>query len=256
MLTDALDVAAADVIGLGTTAMADVFLDLRRALLKDGREFLVLFEDIAIARGLEQDLFDALATPAVRAGRRQLCNLRVALAVTNEHWDERVPETLATRLVARGNSMYSLDLRVEDAVERAPDLVGRYLNAARIGRSAIDALSLNDLAHGVPNACEQCPFDRKDECHSTFGVTPSGHGLFPIVECGGAHPRQTGRRAPPGLGPSLSSVVAPTIADARAVNEGSFPSPGALRDIVDGGIERHALPEIGIDRLRNSRRAA
>ena len=180
ILSDALDVAAADVIGLGNISLTDVFTDVRAALLKDKKQLVLLFEDMAIARGLQLDLVDAITTPAVRDGVQTLCTLRVALAITASYWDEQAPETLATRISAWGGSMFSLDVPIADTDDVAPVMIGRYLNAARLGVANIRSQSTR-RATAVPNQCDRCPFDRRDECHAIFGATSEGHGLFPLT---------------------------------------------------------------------------
>ena len=125
------------------------------------------------------DLVDALTTPAVRDGEQRLCTLRVALAITPTYWDEQAPETLATRISAWGGSMYSLDVPANQT-DIAPDLIGRYLNAARLNVASLQGRHAS-VSTAVPNACDDCPFDRRDTCHALFGATEAGHGLFPLT---------------------------------------------------------------------------
>ena len=102
-----------------------------------GKQLVLLFEDIAIARGLQLDLVDAMTTPARRAGEAPLCTMRIALAVTSNYWEEQAPATLATRARGWDAEMFDLDVPRTEAVDRAPDLIGRYMNAARFGIEAI-----------------------------------------------------------------------------------------------------------------------
>ncbi len=52
------------------------------------------------------------------------------------------------------------------------DFVGRYLNAARVGKQ-----SLETSAPQVPNACAACEF--RTSCHENFGESRDGYGLYP-----------------------------------------------------------------------------
>ncbi len=249
ILSDALDVAAADVIGLGNISLTDVFTDVRAALLKDKKQLVLLFEDMAIARGLQLDLVDAITTPAVRDGVQRLCTLRVALAITANYWDEQAPETLATRISAWGGSMFSLDVPIADTDDVAPVMIGRYLNAARLGIANIRSQSTR-RATAVPNQCDSCPFDRRDECHAIFGATPEGHGLFPLTRSAAVTGSRLANRETFRPRRLLEAVVGPVIADRVRLNEGQFPSPtGDLKALVDGAIQRRALNDLSLSQL-------
>ena len=179
VLSDALDQASAEVIPTGSASLNELIRRFRQILAAQDRELVLLFEDIAIARGLQMDLVDALTTPGRRPGEEDLCVLRVAVAVTSSYWEEQAPETLSTRAHAWGAVMFDLDVPAREAADRAPDLVGRYLNAARIGMERLVGRRSEDLAQGVENACIGCP--HFEPCHATFGATSHGHGLFPLT---------------------------------------------------------------------------
>ena len=250
ILSDALDVASADVIGLSTVSLADVLLDLRAALLDQRKELVILFEDVAIARGLQLDLVDALTTPAIRDGEQRLCALRAALAITPTYWDEQAPETLATRVSSWGGSMFSLDLPTARSHAFAPRLVGRYMNAARVGLEGLRSLESASLLVEVPNACDECPFGRRDECHAVFGASEDGHGLFPltpasVLTLAGLATDDTFRARS-----VLSEVVAPVINERAALDAGEFPAEGgALQKLVSAGVDRRLVPEVSLSQL-------
>ena len=98
----------------------DLLSRFRRLLANNDQELVLLFEDIAIARGLQLDLVDALTTPGRRPGKPDLCVLRVALAVTKTYWEE-APETLSTRAYAWQSEMFDMDLPADEAARRAPE---------------------------------------------------------------------------------------------------------------------------------------
>jgi hypothetical protein len=244
ILSDALDVAAADVIGLGGVSLTDVFSDLRAELLEQGSELVLLFEDMAIARGLQLDLVDALTTPAVRDGKQLLCNLRVALAITPTYWDEQAPETLATRVSSWGGRMFSLDVPVAETQDVAPTLIGRYLNAARLGIENLEARPAS-VSTVIANKCDDCPFNRRDECHAIFGATSEGHGFFPLTAAAATTAARLANRETFRPRAVLTEVVGPVIGDRSRLNAGEFPpSDGDIKSLVDGAIQRRVLPDL------------
>lgn len=249
VLSDALDLASADVIGLGSVSLTDVFSDLRSELLRQKKELVLLFEDMAIARGLQLDLVDALTTPAVRDGEQRLCTLRAALAITPTYWDEQAPETLATRINSWGGKMFSLDVPTSDSDDVARNLIGRYLNAARLGITKVEQRTTS-VAAAIPNACDNCPFDRRDECHSIFGATAAGHGLFPLTSGAASTAARLANRETFRPRMVLSGVVGPVISERSRLDTGEFPSPeGDLRNLIEGAIQRRAIQELSLEQI-------
>ncbi len=177
ILSDALDIASAKVIGLGSVSLTNLLNDFRRSLAAAGKQLVLLFEDIAIARGLQLDLVDAMTTPARRAGEAPLCTMRIALAVTSNYWEEQAPATLATRARGWDAEMFDLDVPRTEAVERAPDLIGRYMNAARFGIEAVRKMPQDELRDGLGNFCDQCDGEPHATPHSvrTRTATASSH---------------------------------------------------------------------------------
>lgn len=240
VLTDALDQASAELVPTGEASLNDLLQQFRRLLAEQGQELVLLFEDIAIARGLQLDLIDALTTPGNRPGEPDLCVLRVGLAVTRTYWEE-APETLSTRAYAWGSEMFDMDLPAVEAAQRAPELVGRYLNAARIGKEELLNRRSRDLAAGVENACQECPL--RQPCHAAFGATSHGHGLFPLTE---PAVLSLARQTDPQLRPRmvLSEVVAPALAQWDAINEHRFPDRESWHDAIAEAVELGEVKEL------------
>jgi hypothetical protein len=248
LMSDALDVAAAGVIGIGSGSLTKLLEQFRLALARDGKQLLLLFEDIAIARGLQVDLVDAMTTPARRKNKEPLCTMRVAVAITSTYWEEQAPETLSTRAHSWHADMFDLDVPQREAEDRAPNLIGRYLNAARIGIEELKARSVSEILAGVENVCEKCPLHARDSCHPTFGKASNGYGLYPLTLTAARRlSRLSDERSRPRL--VLSEVVEPILDQKSAVDERRFPSSPEWQKVVETAVERRVLAEIPIDQL-------
>lgn len=161
--------------------VADVLLEVRRALLALDKELVLFIEDMTVLHGVQRELLNALTEPARRSGEAQLCDLRVAMAVTSGYFDDL--DTVATR----AQTAYSLDLEygVRGGITQpeAVQFVGRYLNAARLGESAINGAFTAGATGWVGNACSDCEF--RETCHGSFGtaaVDGEEYGLYPFNE--------------------------------------------------------------------------
>ena len=199
-------------------------------------------------QGLQLDLVDALTTPAVRDGEQRLCTLRAALAITPTYWDEQAPETLATRISAWGGSMYSLDVPANQT-DIAPDLIGRYLQCSAAERRELAGRHAS-VSTAVPNACDDCPFDRRDTCHALFGATEAGHGLFPLTLAAAVTTARLANRETFRPRMVLTHVVGPVIAERARLNSGQFPARTATsralsREQSSVGPFRNPLEQLG-----------
>ena len=102
----------------------------------------------------------------------------------------------------------------------------------------------------VANQCDQCPFDRRDECHALFGTTSAGHGLFPLTPAAAITASRLANRETFRPRMVLTHVVGPVIGDRGGLNEGQFPSPtGDIKVLVDGAIQRRALHDLPLSQL-------
>jgi hypothetical protein len=251
MMSDALDVASARLV-LGSISLSDLLVDFRRVLAADGKQLVLLFEDIAIARGLQLDLIDAMTTPARRPGEAPLCNLRVAFAITNTYWEEQAPETLSTRARAWKAEMFDLDVPPAAAEERAPVLIGRYMNAARHGLDTIRTTDVETLRAGLANVCDTCVWQRS--CHATFGATENGHGLYPLTTTAA---RRLSRIADAAMRPRLvlSEVVEPILDQQPAVDAHLFPAGQAWHTPTEEAVRTGQLRELSLPQLERLEQA-
>ena len=68
----------------------------------------------------------------------------------------------------------------EISSENLARFVSKYLNAARVGKGAIEKWSaVNDFNEKPFSKCDSCQF--KEKCHGTFGEV-EGLGLYPLTE--------------------------------------------------------------------------
>lgn len=172
MINDLLHVAVTRAVGLGVGDVAQAFLQMRANLLDD--EIILLIEDVALIQGVRRDLLDAIIEPGEDQGVRKYATVRTLMAVTAGYYSETLPETFRYRAEASG-PRYQVDVDLASVAaddDFLVDFVGRYLNAARVGKH-----SLEKSAPQVPNACAGCEF--RTSCHENFGESRDGYGLYP-----------------------------------------------------------------------------
>jgi type II secretory pathway predicted ATPase ExeA len=182
LLNRHLDVAVMQAADLGVGRLQQAFLAIRRALAAGGEEIVMLVEDFALVQGIQRDLLDAILETSQREGRTVLAPIRTLLAVTTGYYGSLV-DTVRTRIESSSPVRYELRVSLghgAEGVERTEngviDFVGRYLNAARLGRDRIDEAGARDAA-SVENVCDECPV--REPCHTGFGTASTGHGLYP-----------------------------------------------------------------------------
>ncbi|MGW4126963.1 protein DpdH [Amycolatopsis japonica] len=228
LLNECLEAAVKRAFNLGSGSLVSAMEEVRREYVRQGREIVLLVEDFALIQGMQRELLDAMIEPARREGFEVLARIRTMLAVTTGYF-QSLPETVLTRLHATVGYVYDLDAPF-DATRRGEDymasFVGRYLNAARIGSEALEAVSEGAM---VPNHCDDCKF--KSECHTAFGMTDEGYGLYPFNRS--AVTRAVHSTAPVNAPHQfvpravLGSVVRKVLVeDAKAIQDGAFPHQG------------------------------
>jgi hypothetical protein len=186
LLEEALRVALPRTVGLQSTngdTLDSLFRESRKALRLQGRELILIFEDLAQFGLVDGELYDQFVTQP----GEDLAPLRVVFAVTDGAY-ARMERTVRTRVVH--------EFRVGDsALADSRTFVGRYLNLARVGRERTERLwELRDEAvtdsSWMANACDMneqgvpCPF--RDKCHASFGHVDidglGAVGLYPYNE--------------------------------------------------------------------------
>lgn len=182
-LNDVIDDAVGKLVAFaGTVSLSDVFLDIRRQLLKDKRELVVLVEDFAVLAGIQAPLLEAMIQEAVRDGQQELCLMRSAIAVT----EGKLPETVKTR----AHALWSIKSEpFEDeiaAITWYGNFVGGFLNAARHGQAVLkqkfNEASSEDQASGdwIPRQLSSEADEQTKAYLIAFGNSESDIPLFPF----------------------------------------------------------------------------
>ena len=228
-LTEFLQPAVRDLIGVDAQQLGRLFQRVRELLAAEGKELILLIEDFTVLQAIQRELLDALLIPSRQEGREIFCPLRAVLAVTTGYFADLEFDTVRTRI----RLVLDLDVQLDDIDASSQiDFVGRYLNAARLGESALDAAVRGTSTSGdqdwVPNACDDC--EHKGPCHDAFGTSQLGHGLYPfnaeaLKRCLGSQlgrPDVQGRFDPRVI---LKDVLEYTLQAHRdALAEGTFPN--------------------------------
>jgi hypothetical protein len=119
---------------IGGMTLQDVILEIRRLLLRDERELVILVEDFKALTGIQDTLLHVLIQEGVRDGKRELATMRSAIAVTDGYLDGQ--DTIATRAKREWIVESQLDNEAE-VLRRTKLLVASYLNAARWGHEEL-----------------------------------------------------------------------------------------------------------------------
>lgn len=177
LVNDCLDVAIGRTLSFTGDRLVSLMDDLRRHLATEGRELVLLIEDFARVQGLDRALLQAMIDQGHGKG---LCKLRWAIGVTTGFF-EQVVDTLYTRVTHFVNMDRSAGRRGGERMDlhALAEFAGAYLNAARVGAKGLEDWDQNGLTQPVPNACTGCP--EQAICHSTFGATSQGYGLYPFT---------------------------------------------------------------------------
>ena len=162
-------------------SLTKLFYELRRQLLVDGRELVILVEDFVVLAGVQKALLDAIIEDAVVGGKQEACMIRTALAVTDGHFGNL--ETVKTRAV-HGWWIESGENDDEAKIEnRIGNFVATYVNAARLGVKRLDDFYSKALnaAKKVPNAVESIGAEEDESSLlDGFGKSASGYSMFPF----------------------------------------------------------------------------
>lgn len=209
----------------------EVVDDIRRQLLVDGKELVLLIEDLAALSGIQQPLLDIMIAEADSGGVRVRAPIRTAVAVTDGFLAAR--QTVLTR--ARGQWVVPSEGLTEEAVvKHLVELTGRYLNAARFGVQRLQAEfqraggESTDLYGWVPRFEETVEAEAADKL-AAFGRSQAGYSLFPFnafaIQSLAAHALKIGDAWILNPRSFINEVLRRTLRMRDAFEKGDFPPP-------------------------------
>lgn len=180
VLQDVLDPALRGVFrfseALGQKTIEEIVGDIRKELLAEGKELVLLIEDFAALAGIQQPLLNLMIAESDHQGQRVRAPLRTALAVTDGFLPSR--QTILTRAKHEWIIPNTAPTQ-EEIIHRFVDLAGRYLNAARWGVTALQQQYREGTDDWVEAFNE--PLAAEDaEVLSAFGKSRHGYPLFPL----------------------------------------------------------------------------
>lgn len=164
--------------------IGEVVGEIRTQLLADGKELVLLIEDLAALSGIQQPLLDIMIAECDEQGRRVRAPIRTAVAVTDGFLIGR--QTVLTRAKVQW-VVPSEGIEEATVVRLLVELTGRYLNAARWG---IDRLKedfetaerdATDLYSWVPTFEPVIDVQAATQLRE-FGRSAAGYSLFPFNE--------------------------------------------------------------------------
>lgn len=189
LLNEALPGASAEALGLSRgTDINEVFNEARRLLKSQGRQLVLVFEDLAQFGMLDGAILDQFRSQA----QDELAPLRAVFAITTGKYDQ-LGETVRTKV---DHEYWMDELDIYDSKDRGltETLTTKFLNLARLGSKrvldAYEGASEESRRDGswVPNKCldvdgsgEVCP--HRTTCWDGFGHV-GDIGLFPYNSAG------------------------------------------------------------------------
>ena len=186
ILQEALDPALRTVFrfseALGQRTIEEIVDEIRRSLLVDGKDLVLLIEDFAALAGIQQPLLNLMIAESDHGGVRIRSPLRTALAVTDGFLPSR--QTILTR-AKREWIIPSSAQTEEELISRLTDLAGRYLNAARWGVTALREQLRNnrsDDLYGWVRTFDDPLSAEESDMLTAFGRSRHGHPLFPLSQ--------------------------------------------------------------------------
>ncbi|GAU81823.1 protein DpdH [Bosea sp. BIWAKO-01] len=171
-----LDKAIARTLSFSGDRIEELMGRLRAHLKTKNLELVLLIEEFARLQGIDRALLQAIT----HSEDERFCKMRSALAVTTGFF-----ETVADTAYMRTTHIVDMDRSAgrpggkTATPESVAKFAARYLNAVRIGRSAVDAWHDERPTEPPPSRCERCDF--RETCHPAFGEI-DGYGLYPFTK--------------------------------------------------------------------------
>lgn len=163
---------------LGGKTLQDIILDIRRVLLKENKELILLIEDFVALTGIQETLLNICIQSAYEDGLQKYCFMRTAVALTDGYLLNK--DTINTRAKYQFKVRSSFNNESEILIQ-VINLVGAYLNAARYGEKEIKSLYYNSNTQDnwiKPYQNEDISDEDKDVLKE-FGFSSHKYNLFP-----------------------------------------------------------------------------
>ena len=178
--------------------LTEIVEDARRILNSQGKQLVLMFEDIANnGVGLSSSVYDLFRSSGTGGSGAEISGavsdllrsggslnntlpLRVIFAATTGHW-QKIP--INVRKSCRRFDVRTLSIEDKKSEDIGFQIIAKYFNAARIGKSSMtkawESSSESDQESGqwIPNKCTDCKF--REKCHGEFGEV-NGVGLYPL----------------------------------------------------------------------------
>ena len=237
---------------LGGMTLGEVILEIRRLLLADNRDLVILVEDFAALVGIQDTLAKVLIQEGATSKGKEYATIRSAIAVTDGYLAGR--DTLATRAGREWVVESRLDSE-EEALRRTRLLVASYINAARCGEARLKT-HYQKMFEGKPGKENWSPpvySDDEDdgEALKAFGYE-GGVPLFPFtgdaIECLARSALKSGNALVFNPRFVIKNVIREVLFSGRQTfEEKQFPPPGLEVGGVGGEVSEWlgalALPE-------------
>lgn len=181
LLNSVIDSALQPLASPTDASLSEIFFEIRRQLLEEGKELVLLVEDFAVLSGIQGALLDAMIREGVR-GDVEACVMRTALAVT-AGYDFGRYDTVKTRAIYGWHVDETADGADEEkVVEEIANYVGAYLNAARLGAKKLrQRREEEEDARWPPNFGAENELEPADQKRlDAFGRCQRGWHLFPF----------------------------------------------------------------------------
>lgn len=235
LLNGIVDDAIAPLATPADTSLSELFYEVRRQLLVDGRELVLLVEDFAVLAGVQKALLDAIIREGETSGKTEVCTIRTALAVTDGYFGNL--ETVKTRAVHGWWIASGEDEAEEVVTNQIGNFVAAYVNAARIGAKRLKQHYGNssNIGKRAPNAMEFLePEPDELALLASFGQSVDSYSLFPFNHsaiCTIADWRLRNQQGRLKFHPRsvINEIILPVVKDARSSFErGAFPPENFL----------------------------
>ncbi|TWT52266.1 protein DpdH [Allorhodopirellula solitaria] len=181
LLNGIVDDAIAPLATPTDTSLAELFYEVRRQLLADDRELVLLVEDFAVLAGVQKALLDAIIREGETGGKREACTIRTALAVTDGYFGNL--DTVKTRAVHGWHIETGTDSDEDEIMNQIGNFVAAYVNAARIGAKRLENhfADPSNIGKKAPNAIEFLdPEPDEIALLANFGQSVDQYSLFPF----------------------------------------------------------------------------